>query len=110
MSLGDTPIPLTDFSGTLERDTVTMETTLGQHTSSELVPYGVSLPTVVMEFGSKIQDWKVGSTMNYVEFPVTPSLRNYKNLRVCLSLCCFFVCWCFDSFHHLYEWKKKCLG
>lgn len=74
MSLGDTPMPLTDFSGTLERDRGTMVTTLGQHTSSEIVPCGVSLPTVVMEFGSKIQDWKVGSTMNYVECPGDPKL------------------------------------
>lgn len=67
-------MPLTDFSGTLERDRGTMVTTLGQHTSSEIVPYAASLPTVVMEFGSKTQDWKVGSTMNYVEFPGDPQL------------------------------------
>ena len=51
-----------------------MVTTPGQHTSSEIVPYAVSLPTVVMEFGSKTQDWKVGSTMNYIEFPGDPQL------------------------------------
>lgn len=67
-------MPLTDFSGTLERDRGTMVTTPGQHTSSEIVPYAVSLPTVVMEFGSKTQDWKVGSTMNYIEFPGDPQL------------------------------------
>lgn len=42
--LRDMPMPLTDFSGTLERDRGTMVTTLGQHTSSEIVPYAVSCP------------------------------------------------------------------
>lgn len=67
-------MPLTDFEGTLERDKGTTVSTPGQHTSSETVPYGVSLPTVVREFGSKIQDWKVGSTMNYEELPGDPQL------------------------------------
>lgn len=99
------------FTGTLLRVTeALLVTTLGQHpSSSKLVPgkLGYSI-SVLLSWSLVARSPGLGSGFYWklLRCPAYPSVK----IRELDSPYCFLGCWCFESFYHLHEWKKRCLG